>query len=62
MSLEAGRVGARGGVVHVEVGLTEGRRSSFKYSNSRTPSTPNKDTVEMVDGTLGAVALELVTK
>ena len=42
--LEVGRAGAHGGGAHVKVGLTDGRRSSFKQFDSRTPSTLEKDT------------------
>jgi hypothetical protein len=44
------------------VGLTEGHRSIFEQSDLRALSTPKKGTTEMVDGTLGMVALEIVTK
>jgi hypothetical protein len=57
VSLEASGAGAR-----VEVGLTEEHRLSFEQFDPRVPSTPKKDTTEMVDSTLGVVALEPITK
>jgi hypothetical protein len=60
--LEAGRASAWGGGAHVEVDLTEGRRSNFEQFDPRASSTLKKDTTKMVNDTLGVVALELVTK
>ena len=64
--MEASKAGAHSGVKRVEVGLTEGHRLSFEQFNPRAPSTlgkkKKKKKAEMVDDTLGAVALKLVTK
>ena len=60
--LEAGMASVRSGGARVEMGLTEERRLSFEQFDPKAPSTPRKDTVEIVDSTLGSVGLELVTK
>ena len=60
--LEVGGAGAWGGGARVEVGPTEWRRSNFEQSDPRASSILEKDTTKIVNGTLGVVALELVTK
>jgi hypothetical protein len=62
VSLEVGGANARNGGACVEVGLTEGYRSSFEQYNPRVPSTLEKDTAKMVDGMLGTMTIEPVTK
>jgi hypothetical protein len=42
VALEAGGAGARGGGARVEMGLTKGRKSSFKQSYPRVSSTLEK--------------------
>jgi hypothetical protein len=56
------KAGAGDGGAYVEVGLTEGHRSSFKQFDPKAPSTLKKDMAEMVDGTPDAVVLEPTTK
>jgi hypothetical protein len=60
--LEASRTCALGRGAHVEVGLTEGRRLSFKQSDIRSPSTLKKDMTKMVNGTSDAMEVKHVTK
>jgi hypothetical protein len=61
--LEVGGASVHGERAYVEMGLTEGHRSSFEQSDPRAPSIlKKKDTTEMMGGTPGTVALELITK
>jgi hypothetical protein len=62
VSLEAGKAGAYGEGVRVEMSLMNRCRSTFEQFDSRALSATKKYMTEMVNGTPGVVALEPVTK
>ena len=60
--LEAGQVGAHSAAAHVEMGLMEGCKSIFEQSDLRALSTPQKDTVKMVDNIFSTIMFEPIIK